>query len=47
MYRVEYYREDAMIHDARYFRNLEELNQWLKGMFKLKEHYYITLIEKE
>lgn len=45
MYSVLYFRKDAVVADLRFFRNLEEFNEWLEGMFELKEEYYIRQIK--
>lgn len=44
---VQYYRKETDVNDARCFRNIDELNDWLLIMKELGEEYYITHIDYE
>lgn len=43
-YMITVYYERAGVEDIRCFKDLEELNDWLKRMKKLNEVYFITKI---
>ena len=45
MFKVYYYRTNANIFDERQFRNIDEMNAWLKDMDTLEENYRIYHID--
>lgn len=45
MFKVYYYRTNVNIFDERQFRNIDEMNAWLKDMDTLEENYRIYHID--
>ena len=45
MIKVYYYRTSVNVFDERQFRNIDELNAWLKDMDTLEEKYRIYHID--